>query len=130
MTAKRPTHVIVAAGLAGAKAAETLRSQGFYADNDIEHRVGTRTDSSATTHERAPSSLPWPAEAERPVPLVDEDRTVANLYGTIHPNAIETATVRTVFIIGPDKKIKLTLAYPRRSVATSLKSFARSTRCS
>jgi thioredoxin-dependent peroxiredoxin len=46
-------------------------------------------------------------------PLVgDEERTVANLYGMIHPNAIETATVRTVFIIGPDKKIKLTLTYP------------------
>ena len=30
----------------------------------------------------------------------------------IHPNAIETATVRTVFIIGPDKKVKLTLTYP------------------
>jgi len=46
-------------------------------------------------------------------PLVgDDDRTVANLYGMIHPNAIETATVRTVFIIGPDKKVKLTLTYP------------------
>jgi alkyl hydroperoxide reductase subunit AhpC len=46
-------------------------------------------------------------------PLVgDDDRTVANLYGMIHPNAIETATVRTVFIIGPDKRVKLTLTYP------------------
>ena len=46
-------------------------------------------------------------------PLVgDEDRTVATLYGMIHPKAIETATVRTVFVIGPDKKIKLTLTYP------------------
>jgi alkyl hydroperoxide reductase subunit AhpC len=46
-------------------------------------------------------------------PLVgDEDRAVANLYGMIHPNAIETATVRTVFIIGPDKRVKLTLTYP------------------
>jgi thioredoxin-dependent peroxiredoxin len=46
-------------------------------------------------------------------PLVgDEDRKVAHLYGMIHPNAIETATVRTVFIIGPDKKVKLTLTYP------------------
>ncbi|MGH9079359.1 MAG: peroxiredoxin [Acidimicrobiales bacterium] len=46
-------------------------------------------------------------------PLVgDEDRTVANLYGMIHPEAIETATVRTVFIVGPDKKVKLTLTYP------------------
>jgi thioredoxin-dependent peroxiredoxin len=46
-------------------------------------------------------------------PLVgDEDRKVANLYGMIHPNAIETATVRTVFIVGPDKKVKLMLTYP------------------
>ena len=46
-------------------------------------------------------------------PLVgDEDRRVANLYGMIHPEASDTATVRTVFIIGPDKKVKLTLAYP------------------
>jgi alkyl hydroperoxide reductase subunit AhpC len=46
-------------------------------------------------------------------PLVgDEDRRVANLYGMIHPNAIATATVRTVFVIGPDKTIELTLTYP------------------
>ncbi len=46
-------------------------------------------------------------------PLVgDEDRTVADLYGMIHPKAIETATVRTVFVIGPDKKVRLTLTYP------------------
>ena len=46
-------------------------------------------------------------------PLIgDEDRTVAQLYGMIHPKALETATVRTVFVIGPDKKVKLTLTYP------------------
>ena len=46
-------------------------------------------------------------------PLVgDEDRTVAQLYGMIHPKALETATVRTVFVIGPDKKVKLTITYP------------------
>jgi alkyl hydroperoxide reductase subunit AhpC len=46
-------------------------------------------------------------------PLVaDPDRTVANLYGMIHPNASDTMTVRSVFMIGPDKKIKLTLTYP------------------
>ncbi len=46
-------------------------------------------------------------------PLVgDEDRTVAELYGMIHPQALQTATVRTVFVIGPDKQIKLTLTYP------------------
>ncbi|MGQ0618046.1 MAG: peroxiredoxin [Acidimicrobiia bacterium] len=46
-------------------------------------------------------------------PLIgDEEHAVAQLYGMIHPNALETATVRTVFVIGPDKKVKLTLAYP------------------
>ena len=44
--------------------------------------------------------------------LGDPDRTVANLYGMIHPNANTTATVRSVFIIGPDKKIKLIITYP------------------
>ena len=42
----------------------------------------------------------------------DEDRTVAELYEMINPKALETATVRTVFVIGPDKRIKLTLTYP------------------
>jgi alkyl hydroperoxide reductase subunit AhpC len=46
-------------------------------------------------------------------PLIgDEDRKVADLYGMIHPNANDTLTVRSVFVIGPDKKVKLTLTYP------------------
>ena len=44
--------------------------------------------------------------------IADPDRKVANLYGMIHPNASETVTVRSVFVIGPDKKVKLTLTYP------------------
>lgn len=44
--------------------------------------------------------------------IADEDRKVSELYGMIHPNASATATVRSVFIIGPDRKIKLTLTYP------------------
>ncbi|MEZ0539032.1 peroxiredoxin [Fibrella arboris] len=44
--------------------------------------------------------------------IADENREVATLYDMIHPNASEKATVRSVFIIGPDKKIKLTLTYP------------------
>ena len=44
--------------------------------------------------------------------IADEDKHVAGLYDMIHPNASETATVRSLFIIGPDKKIKLTLTYP------------------
>ena len=44
--------------------------------------------------------------------LADPDKKVANLYGMIHPNASDTTTVRSVFVIGPDKKVKLTLTYP------------------
>ena len=42
----------------------------------------------------------------------DPDRTVADLYDMIHENASDTLTVRSVFVIGPDKKVKLTLTYP------------------
>jgi len=44
--------------------------------------------------------------------IADEDKKVAMLYDMIHPNATEKTTVRSVFIIGPDKKVKLTLTYP------------------
>src|SRR5690606_4743719 len=44
--------------------------------------------------------------------IADKDRKVAELYDMIHPNASATATVRSVFVIGPDRKIKLTLTYP------------------
>jgi thioredoxin-dependent peroxiredoxin len=45
--------------------------------------------------------------------IADPDRKVAELYDMIHPNVSETVTVRSVFIIGPDKKIKLLLTYPQ-----------------
>ncbi|MEW5757695.1 MAG: peroxiredoxin [Pseudomonadota bacterium] len=46
-------------------------------------------------------------------PLIgDENRKVSMLYGMIHPNASETLTVRSVFVISPDKKIKLMITYP------------------
>jgi alkyl hydroperoxide reductase subunit AhpC len=44
--------------------------------------------------------------------IADPDRKVAGLYDMIHPNASDTATVRSVFVIGPDNKVKLTLTYP------------------
>src|SRR6188508_843960 len=44
--------------------------------------------------------------------IADEDRKVAELYDMIHPNASLTATVRSLFVIGPDKKVKLTITYP------------------
>ena len=42
----------------------------------------------------------------------DSDRKVSDLYDMIHPNANDTLTVRSVFVIGPDKKVKLTITYP------------------
>jgi alkyl hydroperoxide reductase subunit AhpC len=61
----------------------------------------------------------WCADIERTqgrapnFPLIaDPERAVSNLYGMIHPNATDTLTVRSVFVIGPDKRIKLTLTYP------------------
>jgi len=45
--------------------------------------------------------------------IADPDRKVADLYGMIHPNASDTVTVRSVFVIGPDKKVKATITYPQ-----------------
>ncbi len=44
--------------------------------------------------------------------IADADRKVSDLYGMIHPNASDTLTVRSVFVIGSDRKVKLTLTYP------------------
>ena len=44
--------------------------------------------------------------------IADPDRKVSDLYGMIHPNANDTLTVRSVFVIGPDKKVKLMITYP------------------
>jgi alkyl hydroperoxide reductase subunit AhpC len=44
--------------------------------------------------------------------IADSDRKVADLYDMIHPNANDTLTVRSVFIVGPDKKVKLIITYP------------------
>ncbi len=45
--------------------------------------------------------------------IADPDRKVADLYGMIHPNAGDTVTVRSVYIVGPDKKVKLMITYPQ-----------------
>jgi alkyl hydroperoxide reductase subunit AhpC len=74
--------------------------------------IGVSVDS-VESHERWSADIEETQGSALNFPLVgDEQRTVASLYGMIHPNASETATVRTVFVIGPDKKIKLTLTYP------------------
>ena len=52
-------------------------------------------------------------DCEVDFPLIaDESKEVSNLYGMIHPNASETMTVRSLFIISPDKKVKLMITYP------------------
>jgi alkyl hydroperoxide reductase subunit AhpC len=65
------------------------------------------------------SHLEWEKDIEEtqgaPVgfPMIaDPDRRVADLYDMIHPNANDTLTVRSVFVVGPDDKVKLTLTYP------------------
>jgi thioredoxin-dependent peroxiredoxin len=65
------------------------------------------------------SHVRWEADIEETqgtavnFPMIgDPDRTVADLYDMIHPNANDTLTVRSVFVIGADKKVKLTLTYP------------------
>jgi alkyl hydroperoxide reductase subunit AhpC len=65
------------------------------------------------SHERWAGDIEEVTGAKLNFPLIaDPDRTVANLYGMIHANASNTQTVRSVFVIGPDKKVKLTLTYP------------------
>jgi len=44
--------------------------------------------------------------------IADPDRSIATMYDMIHPNALDNLTVRTVFVVGPDKKVKLSLTYP------------------
>jgi alkyl hydroperoxide reductase subunit AhpC len=64
-------------------------------------------------HEKWSKDIEETQGARLNFPLIaDADRTISNLYGMIHPKADDTFTVRSVFIVGPDKKVKLTLTYP------------------
>lgn len=67
----------------------------------IDKHFGWRNDINETQH----CSVDFPI-------IADPDKKVATLYDMIHPNASETFTVRSLFIIGPDKKLKLSLTYP------------------
>ena len=65
------------------------------------------------SHERWKSDITDVTGHKLNFPLIaDPDKKVADLYDMIHPNASDTATVRSVFVVGPDNKIKLTLTYP------------------
>ena len=69
-----------------------------------------------STYRRQPAWLGDINETQNTVmnfPIIaDPNKTVAIMYDMIHPNASVKLTVRSVFIIGPDKKVKLTLTYP------------------
>ena len=69
--------------------------------DDLEKHEGWVKDINETQH----------CQVDFPI-IADEDRHVAALYDMIHPNASETFTVRSLFVIGPDKRVKLMITYP------------------
>jgi thioredoxin-dependent peroxiredoxin len=75
--------------------------------------IGLSVDSSEN-HEEWADDIEETQGAKVNFPLIsDPDRSVSDLYDMIHPNASDTVTVRTVFVVGPDKKVKATLTYPQ-----------------
>lgn len=74
--------------------------------------VGLSVDPSDSHHKWAEDIKETQGHALNFPVIADQDKKVADLYEMIHPNASDTFTVRSVFVIGPDKKIKLTLTYP------------------
>src|SRR5690242_8455741 len=74
--------------------------------------IGLSVDS-VDDHERWAKDIEETQGTAVNFPMIgDPDRKVADLYDMIHPNANDTLTVRSVFVVGPDKKVKLTLTYP------------------
>ncbi len=68
---------------------------------------------SVDSHKKWIADIEETQNAKMDYPIVgDETRTVANLYGMIHPKSLDSLTVRTVFVIDPKKKIRLTMTYP------------------
>ena len=68
---------------------------------------------SVDSHKRWKADVDEVSGGDLNFPIIgDEDHKVADLYDMIHPNASDTLTVRSVFIVSPDKKVKLTLTYP------------------
>ena len=65
------------------------------------------------SHEKWEADIEETQGAAVNFPMIgDPERSVADLYDMVHPNASDTLTVRSVFVIGPDKKVKLSLTYP------------------
>lgn len=88
------------AQLAGEFAARNVKPLGLSTDTAEEHRKWI-----ADVNDTQKTDLQFPIVA-------DKDLKVARLYDMIHPEQSETAAVRSVFIIDPNKKIRLTMTYP------------------
>jgi thioredoxin-dependent peroxiredoxin len=75
--------------------------------------IGLSVDSSEN-HDKWSADIEETQGTKVNFPLIsDPDKKVSDLYDMIHPNASDTVTVRTVFVVGPDKKVKATLTYPQ-----------------
>ena len=74
--------------------------------------IGLSVDATDSHHKWAEDIAETQGTALNFPVIADKDKKVADLYEMIHPNASDTFTVRSVFVVGPDKKIKLTLTYP------------------
>ncbi len=75
--------------------------------------IGLSVDSSEN-HDKWSDDIEETQGTKVNFPLIsDPDKKVSDLYDMIHPNASDTVTVRTVFVVGPDKKVKATLTYPQ-----------------
>jgi alkyl hydroperoxide reductase subunit AhpC len=81
-------------------------------DNRNVKIIGLSVDPSDSHHKWAEDIKETQGTALNFPVIADADKKVADLYEMIHPNASDTFTVRSVFVIGPDKKVKLTLTYP------------------
>ena len=74
--------------------------------------IGLSVDATDSHHKWAEDIAETQGTALNFPVIADKDKKIADLYEMIHPNASDTFTVRSVFVVGPDKKIKLTLTYP------------------
>ena len=94
------TELGTVAGLKPEFDKRNVKTIGLSVDSVEEHNAWAQDIEDVTGH-----ALNYPL-------IADPDRKIADLYDMIPPNAPNTLTVRSVFVIGPDKKVKLTLTYP------------------
>lgn len=90
---------------------ETARLKPDFDRRDVKI-IGLSVDLSDAHHEWAKDIEETQGTALNFPVIADNDKKVADLYDMIHPNASDTMTVRSVFVISPDKKVKLMLTYP------------------